>query len=132
MRKLLLTAFIALTILLSACAFHLNAGSIEEITVYQTSGFGSDDLILLDSYIARDSIRTITKATNRSSKVAGAVDVDDPNYELVILSDEIIVREFYLWSSEMGSAVIAKEDTHSYYTIKEKHHKKLREMLDSL
>jgi len=132
MKRSLLTMFIILAMLTSACASNLSVSSIDEITIYQTSNFDSDDLELLVSYEEKDSIRNITKAINRSSKLAGTVDVDDPNYELVIMSNDKKIKEYYLWSSEMGSAVMDKEDTHSYYRIKEKDHEKIRNLLNSL
>lgn len=62
------------------------------------------------------TIELFAEAISRADKVSGVADVVDPDFKV-----EFGEKEFYLWVSADHGSVMDEADTHTLYTMEEKH-----------
>ncbi|ALS76383.1 hypothetical protein AUC31_14775 [Planococcus rifietoensis] len=66
------------------------------------------------------------EAISRAEKVSGVADVVDPDFKV-----EFGEKEFYLWVSADYGSVMDEADTHTLYTMEEKHAEQLYSFLSA-
>lgn len=72
------------------------------------------------------TIELFAEAIAHADKVSGVADVVDPDFKV-----EFGEKEVYLWVEEDHGSVMDEADTHTIYTMKERHAKQLYSFLSS-
>lgn len=130
MRKLqVLSLLLVMLLTLTACQNGLlneEQQSAEKIVLHQMKSFGqvkeNSQLEVTDE----QTIELFTEAISHAAKVEGVVDVVDPNFK-VDFGD----KEFYLWVSPDHGSIMDEADTHTLYTLEQKHAEQLYSFLSS-
>ncbi|MGB6780339.1 MAG: hypothetical protein WBE33_16415 [Planococcus citreus] len=120
MRKLqVIVMFLFMIVILSACQnglLNAEQQSVDKIVLHQMKSFGE---VMENSRVEvtdEQTIELFAEAISRADKVSGVADVVDPDFKV-----EFGEKEFYLWVSADHGSVMDEADTHTLYTMEEKH-----------
>ena len=97
------------------------------ISISKTKGV---DAITFDD---PETIHALQRFFRGAVKVAGIVDVADPEFYIEIVDDKENQQHMHLWIGEKGqtSTLMNTEDTHTIYTVSEKETEQLIELVES-
>ncbi|SDN60631.1 hypothetical protein [Alkalicoccus daliensis] len=122
MMKLSIAGLMIFGLLTAGCSFglYVNSFSVDEIRLYETDSFYSENLELFEVYEESKDIKRFLRAVNNTSKLDGAVDMADPDFEVDLIKEGELFKGYYLWVSEDGASLMDRDDTHTLYRVKEK------------
>ncbi|WP_010094000.1 hypothetical protein [Ornithinibacillus scapharcae] len=95
------------------------AETIEKITIYDLEN-SLNKLVLEDS----ETISMIEGAISTAKKVAGIVDMADPEYRM-----ELGERTYFLWLDEKSGTIMNTVDTHTIYSLTDSSIKQFNELI---
>ena len=130
MRKLVIIGMLLVTIFaLAACQnglLNAEQQSTNKIVLYQMESFG---LVIENSRVEvtdEQTIELFAEAIAHADKVSGVADVADLDFKV-----EFGEKEVYLWVAEDHGSVMDEADTHTLYTMEERHANQLYSFLSS-
>jgi phosphotransferase system IIB component len=103
-----------------------NTEGIEKVNIFEMKSFSKVNekslIVITDS----EEINSIEEAFKSAEKVAGIVDVTDPQYQV-----EIGEKTYFLWLYEESGSIMDAKDTHTIYRLSNKSVKEINELITS-
>jgi len=129
-RKLkIIGMLLVMLVVLSACQnglLNAEQQSVDKIVLHQMKSFGEVKENSRVEVTDEQTIELFAEAISHADKVSGVADVVDPDFKV-----EFGEKEFYLWVSADHGSVMDEADTHTLYTMEEKHAEQLYSFLSS-
>lgn len=91
----------------------------EKITIYDLQN--SPGMLQIED---EETISDIEEAINTAMKMPGIVDMADPEYRI-----ELGEQTYFLWLDEVSGTIMNTVDTHTIYTLKDRHVPQLYEII---
>lgn len=103
-----------------------NTDDIEKVNIYEMKSFSmvnEESLIVITN---SEEINRIEEAVKSAEKVAGIVDVTDPQYQV-----EIQEETYFLWIYEESGSIMNAKDTNTIYRLSNKSVKEINDLITS-
>ncbi|PRO66440.1 hypothetical protein [Alkalicoccus urumqiensis] len=107
----------------------VNPDDIDEIRLYATDNFQSENLELQQVYDTNEDIAAWAGIINSADQVDGMVDIAAPDYEIALIGEED-TDPYFLWYSEDSASLMDSADTHTLYSITEDGKETLSELME--
>jgi len=130
LKRILLSLLIVL--LFSSCSTFTNqmeVSEVKEIKISEFENFGSINRDFIKTITDKEDIKNVVKALNSKSKVHGAVDMPEGDFDLLLIFEDSSEEAYHLWIDSSSATVMQPDDTHTIYNISSKNAEKINQAL---